>query len=960
MNKYSMYMLILITLAGFSRDFLAKADREGFFSNEKRPKELRVLHIFEDEVLLAGTKRSLESVKNAGVTILEEYDGDYYVVSSADMKPFDTKAVSVLSKPSVRITKRMPSFEEVKSKRLKVFPLKKSGMKIGQTNKTIDIIDRSKDKHPDLENMIAMIDRDSLESYIQKLEDMQTRYFYAENRREVAVWIRDKFIETGCETAYLDSFFMPAFSNWMGSFGDSWQYNVVAEIPGVSNNEEIVIIGGHHDSISMQSGEDPMVYAPGADDNGTAVATALEIARVYSIYGFTPRNRIKFVTFAAEELGLVGSYSYAERAYNSGMNIKAMINIDMTGFTTQNDMNGAPIYINSYTSAPGLAQTAADGVENFSPLSHRLGSENWAGSDSYPFHYYGFPAVWFFEYDFSPYYHSYQDLLSNMKPAYFHESVKAVMATGFMVTEIPSAPSELTLKNKGDGSSLYAQWRSVKDSDLISYRVYTGLSSGDYESFMTVTDTTYTVSGLIEGETYFVAVSSVVENGTESPVIESSEKISSVPAVPAGLFAEPVKMGVELKWDENIELDLAGYKLYRNSGNGYLQVVSLPFSTTEYTDTEAVAGVENIYYITAYDADGNESSASEEVFATPPSFDRGILVVNESINGSGTLTDPNLQMIDDHFALLLESFRHEIYYPEYDIPVTLNKLGLYSVILWQCRTAPYSPSLLKDNIGEIKKYLDMGGNMIVNSDKAGLLIENNMSYPYNCTEESPAYKYFGLDSLFSSSLTRFSGAESASGFFGDIILDTTKVSPSNGDYFLRGIEVFAPVDYTDVIYTFGSDYDPLTNAGMYKGKPVGIMNITDNYKTALLNFYLYYADPDRGKNFIETLLTDFFNEPVGINDENISNLPGEIELLKNYPNPFNPETNIRFRLRRDSRIRLSVFDVTGREVAVISEGNLSKGDHQFRYDGSLLSAGIYFYRLATPNSSITRKFALIK
>jgi hypothetical protein len=960
MKKYLVYMLILITFAGFSRDFLAKADRAGFFSSEKRSEDIRVLHIFEDEVLLAGTKRALESVKNAGITIIEEFDGDYYVVSSADMKPFDTKAVSVLSKPSVRITKQMPSFEEVKSKRLKVFPLKKSGMKIGQTNKTIDIIDRSKDKRPDLENMIAMIDRDSLESYIQKLEDMQTRYFYAENRREVAVWIRDKFIETGCETAYLDSFFMPAFSNWMGSFGDSWQYNVVAEIPGISNNEEIVIIGGHHDSIAMKSGENSMVYAPGADDNGTAVATALEIARVYSQYGFTPRNRIKFVTFAAEELGLVGSYSYAERAYNSGMNIKAMINIDMTGFTTQSDMNGAPIYINSYTSAPGLAQTAVSGVEDYSPLSHRWGSENWASSDSYPFHYYGFPAVWFFEYDFSPYYHSYQDLLSNMKPAYFHESVKAVMATGFMVTEIPSAPSELTLKNTGDGSSLYAQWRSVKDSDLISYRVYTGFSSGVYDSFVNVTDTTYTIPGLTEGETYFVAVSSVIENGDESPVTEAVEKLSSVPAAPAGLFAEPVRMAVELKWEENNELDLAGYKLYRDSGSGFLEVVSLPSGVTEYSDTEAVAGVENIFYITAYDTDGNESGPSGEVSAAPLTFDRGILVVNESANGSGTLTDPDLQMIDDHFSLLLESFRHEVYYPDFDIPVTINKFGLYSVVLWHCRTAPYSPSLLKDNIGEIKKYLDMGGNMIVNSDKAGLLIENNMAYPYNCTEGSPAYKYFGLDSLFSSSLARFSEAESVTGIFENILLDTTKVSSSGGDYFLRGIEVFAPVHNSNVIYTFGSDYDPSTNAGMYKGKPVGIMNITDNYKTALLNFYLYYADPDRGKIFIETLLTDFFNEPVGISDENISNLPGEIELLKNYPNPFNPETNIRFRLRKDSKIRLSVFDVTGREVAVVSEGILSKGDHQFRFDGSSLSAGIYFYRLLAPNDARTGKFALIK
>jgi len=88
--------------------------------------------------------------------------------------------------------------------------------------------------------------------------------------------------------------------------------------------------------------------------------------------------------------------------------------------------------------------------------------------------------------------------------------------------------------------------------------------------------------------------------------------------------------------------------------------------------------------------------------------------------------------------------------------------------------------------------------------------------------------------------------------------------------------------------------------------------------------------------------------------------PGSIRLYQNYPNPFNPVTNIAFELNRDSEVLLTVFDLAGREVGRLVNERLKAGKHSYIFDGGQLSAGVYFYRLASSRSSETRKMMLIR
>jgi hypothetical protein len=74
-------------------------------------------------------------------------------------------------------------------------------------------------------------------------------------------------------------------------------------------------------------------------------------------------------------------------------------------------------------------------------------------------------------------------------------------------------------------------------------------------------------------------------------------------------------------------------------------------------------------------------------------------------------------------------------------------------------------------------------------------------------------------------------------------------------------------------------------------------------------------------------------------------LPEGFRLDQNYPNPFNPSTTIKYELPKSSMVRLSVYDILGREVSVLLNDKGDAGVHEVKFDASGLSSGVYFYRL---------------
>lgn len=98
---------------------------------------------------------------------------------------------------------------------------------------------------------------------------------------------------------------------------------------------------------------------------------------------------------------------------------------------------------------------------------------------------------------------------------------------------------------------------------------------------------------------------------------------------------------------------------------------------------------------------------------------------------------------------------------------------------------------------------------------------------------------------------------------------------------------------------------------------------------------------------------------VGLQNMN-SGIPENFFLGQNYPNPFNPKTNFGFRIAHSGFVSVKVYDISGKEVAVLVNGNLSAGIYNIDFEASPLASGVYFYRLDSDDFSDIKKMVLVK
>jgi len=283
---------------------------------------------------------------------------------------------------------------------------------------------------PIVQGLVNQVNADSIRSYMQSLQDFGSRFCLVENRKDVAMWIKNKFAGFGIAEVRLDSFQLNM--TFMGQLHETWQYNVVATLPGAKNAEKIYILGAHHDSVCYDSTSSTpwqcsLTNAPGADDNASGVAAALEVARVMKANGYQPSNTIKFVTFAAEEVGLRGAWDFSNKAANEGMDIKAMINSDMiSNWDSANDQ--WKLQVHGYPGAEWLSELAIAMINNYTVFEAVLSNQSLNATDSWAFHHNGFPALFLHEGQFSPFYHSVNDVVENTNKEYAAEATKVSLA----------------------------------------------------------------------------------------------------------------------------------------------------------------------------------------------------------------------------------------------------------------------------------------------------------------------------------------------------------------------------------------------------------------------------------------------------------------------------------------------------------------------------------------------------
>jgi len=134
--------------------------------------------------------------------------------------------------------------------------------------------------------------------------------------------------------------------------------------------------------------------------------------------------------------------------------------------------------------------------------------------------------------------------------------------------------------------------------------------------------------------------------------------------------------------------------------------------------------------------------------------------------------------------------------------------------------------------------------------------------------------------------------------------------------------------------------------------PIAIM--IENYRTsAVWSRFMQSAEIQRG------LQLAGFTPVVGVKDET-GQKPYTLALFQNYPNPFNPSTTIRFELPATGHVKLTVFDVLGREVVTLVNEVKQPGHHQAMWHAGGFASGVYFARLEFDGTSLVNKILLAK
>ena len=173
---------------------------------------------------------------------------------------------------------------------------------------------------------LPQVQEQRLYDTINHLSRYRNRYYASSHGRTSAEWIRDHWQSLAAGRSDVTTELFTACSTC------STQPSVILTIRGWDLPDEVVVLGAHLDSINSSTRNDPNQLAPGADDDASGIATLTETLRIALADGWQPRRTVKFMGYAAEEVGLRGSNAIAQSFRASGVNVVSVLQVDMTNY----------------------------------------------------------------------------------------------------------------------------------------------------------------------------------------------------------------------------------------------------------------------------------------------------------------------------------------------------------------------------------------------------------------------------------------------------------------------------------------------------------------------------------------------------------------------------------------------------------------------------------------------------
>ncbi len=267
-------------------------------------------------------------------------------------------------------------------------------------------------------------------------------------------------------------------------------------------------------------------------------------------------------------------------------------------------------------------------------------------------------------------------------------------------------------------------------------------------------------------------------------------------------------------------------------------------------------------------------------------------------------------------------------------------LSYFTMIAWAGGNS--TPAFYPEEVDNLKDYLDQGGNLLLAAHNLGADI-------FETGGQSLFAQSFFNNYLHSNYLNNFGGSYILTGIPGDPIGDGMVMA-------LNSVYTRSP----DEISPYDASTTPIAQFGASGPKINSVKASTGNHKVVYFGFAFEQLNDVTVADSLVKRSVKWLTDGIVLDNPVEGSVPSEYTLEQNYPNPFNPKTIIEFKVSNTAPVTIKVYDLIGREVAVLVNEVKQPGIYRVTFDGENLASGVYFYKMIAGDFSSVKKMNLLK